>query len=1008
MRERKQNTDEPIKLYLQKIVEGYKDSLPEIWLGVDFTTFSGQKSLFDYQQEALQNALKALYLFYGIDKGDKSKFYMRYKRHGLTDDLSYSGEKALKYLRKNNYPIEDEKVSFEHFINRMSFWMATGSGKTLVIVKLLELLGYLMQKELIPKKGKDILFLTYREDLIEQFKRHVDEFNSARKSLYQINLITLKNYAESKQYSTSPYNQVLNVYYYRSDLISDKSKDKIVDYEQYDNNGNWYIILDEAHKGDKEESKRQIFYSILSRNGFMFNFSATFTDKRDYATCVYNFNLARFIEEGYGKHIYISKQNIKALESKETVLDTEKQKILLKILVLQTAISKVYDKIKKKNLNSLYHKPLLLVLVNSVNTEDSDLELFFREIGKVASGQIDHNILEEAKGELLFELTSDDFKLEFENTKLKQHLNLEEIIKAITYNDILECVFNSGSGGTIEVLKIPSNKQELIFKLKTSPKPFALMKIGDITEWIKTKLEGYEVSETFDNESYFKNINNNEDITILMGSRSFYEGWDSNRPNIILFINIGKGTDAKKFVLQSIGRGVRIEPLPNKKGRLSRLLDKQEVSEDTFGEIESLVNPLETLFVFGTKADNLKEVVETLKQEKSEISIGDLFEINPDVKDKELLIPVYSVSDKIIVEDQDIIKYPIHPDDYQMVKAYYNYIGEKVALVKYDCDVRVLKKIKEGFNGKEEDYFIWAEDRKIGNPEFLLQSIFKHFSNKTKEFKTFKKLEEEIIHFKRVSITADKLNSLKDKIEKVKKAKDKEMEISLIDKEFDEGKISREEYRKRIREIERDAVEEAEVVYSPNEKLKIKYLANHYYLPIVLTEAEKADFIKHIIKHKSEADFINELGDYLTQSKNFFTEFDWWFFSKIDETVDNVYIPYYNPKTNRIDKYNPDFIFWLKKGNEYIILFIDPKGTEHTEAYRKIDGFKRMFEGKEFLYGETVVKVKLLFKTDDISRVPKEYRNYWFDHISEIGERLGIRKAFNLSSGEFEQPPAKS
>jgi type III restriction enzyme len=46
-----------------------------------------------------------------------------------------------------------------------------------------------------------------------------------------------------------------------------------------------------------------------------------------------------------------------------------------------------------------------------------------------------------------------------------------------------------------------------------------------------------------------------------MGSRSFYEGWDSNRPNVANFINIGVGTDARKFILQSVGRGVRIEPL---------------------------------------------------------------------------------------------------------------------------------------------------------------------------------------------------------------------------------------------------------------------------------------------------------------------------------------------------------------------------------------------------------------------------------------------------------------
>jgi type III restriction enzyme len=33
------------------------------------------------------------------------------------------------------------------------------------------------------------------------------------------------------------------------------------------------------------------------------------------------------------------------------------------------------------------------------------------------------------------------------------------------------------------------------------------MKIGDITEWIKTKLTGYEINEKFDNESLFSNIN---------------------------------------------------------------------------------------------------------------------------------------------------------------------------------------------------------------------------------------------------------------------------------------------------------------------------------------------------------------------------------------------------------------------------------------------------------------------------------------------------------------------
>jgi len=130
-----------------------------------------------------------------------------------------------------------------------------------------------------------------------------------------------------------PKNEI-TVFYYRSDLISDEHKEKLVDFRNYDNNGKWYVLLDEAHKGDKEDSKRQILYSILSRNGFLFNFSATFTDPRDFATCVFNFNLSRFVEEGYGKHIYVSSAEIRAFRGQGNFAAIEKQQIVLKTLLL--------------------------------------------------------------------------------------------------------------------------------------------------------------------------------------------------------------------------------------------------------------------------------------------------------------------------------------------------------------------------------------------------------------------------------------------------------------------------------------------------------------------------------------------------------------------------------------------------------------------------------------------------------------------------------------------------
>jgi type III restriction enzyme len=733
-------------LYLQNIVQDIsEDTLPAEWLDVDLATFSENKRLFDFQQNALTNALKALYLFYEEKRAIKTNLFACYQNNGLIEDLSYTireDSKALQYLEEysDDYPEENGKISFEYFINRMSFWMATGSGKTLVIVKLIEMLGELIYKELLPKK--EILFLTYRDDLLDQFKVHVEEFNSYHSDI-KINLKSLKEYETTKYDNLLPFaRNEITVFYYRSDLITDQEKDKQVDFRTYDNHGNWYIVLDEAHKGDREESKRQMFYNILSRNGFLFNFSATFTDERDFATCVYNYNLAEYVKNGYGKHVYLSGEDITAFRKNEDFTEIQKQRIVLKILILHTIIKLHYEHIKGYD---VYHNPLLLTLVNSVNTEDSDLELFFKELAHFAKNPTDTALFEEVKEELIKELESQP-KTFFDEKKIEYN---DKIIDRVSVADVLKYVFNAETNGNIEVLMLPGNKQELIFKLTTSDKPFALIKIGDISEWLKNKLSGYTVIESFDNESYFKNINNDDsDINILMGSRSFYEGWDSNRPNIVLFINIGTGTDAKKFVLQSTGRGVRIQPVKDKRQRLIFLYNSGQIDEDLFNKIKGYYKPLETLFVFGTNASNLKEIVATLKAEKKDKSLGDLFDINPEIKEKHraLLIPVYKDSEEIIANQKEPQKFEINEKDYHLVKNYFNLIEDEIAAIKFNPSITVLQKIKDAFNGQCTRYFLFSDTASINNPELLLKKIFYHFDQTSKEFEKFKTLENEIIH----------------------------------------------------------------------------------------------------------------------------------------------------------------------------------------------------------------------------------------------------------------------
>ncbi|MEG3066495.1 hypothetical protein [Acetomicrobium sp.] len=142
---------------------------------------------------------------------------------------------------------------------------------------------------------------------------------------------------------------------------------------------------------------------------------------------------------------------------------------------------------------------------------------------------------------------------------------------------------------------------------------------------MREELAGYEVQERFEDESYFENLNKEEsEINILMGSRSFYEGWDSNRPNVINFINIGMGEDAKKFILQSVGRGVRIQPIKNKRKRLLQLYNAGEIDKDLFDLLKDKAFPMETLFIFGTNREALVTVIQELKKEKSKESVTQL------------------------------------------------------------------------------------------------------------------------------------------------------------------------------------------------------------------------------------------------------------------------------------------------------------------------------------------------------------------------------------------------
>jgi hypothetical protein len=261
------------------------------------------------------------------------------------------------------------------------------------------------------------------------------------------------------------------------------------------------------------------------------------------------------------------------------------------------------------------------------------------------------------------------------------------------------------------------------------------------------------------------------------------------------------------------------------------------------------------------------------------------------------------------------------------------------------------------------------------------------------EFDGLKSLEEEIKHYKYIKVYLKDLNDVRDleeKVELVRSYKDPATSEKELQGKFKGGQISLDEYTERIKETAR-MIGQARVRYEAKD-LEIKHIAAHYYNPLIMAPSDKVEYIKHIIKVPSEVRFIRDLETYLASPGNEFKEFDWWLFSKIDETLDEVYIPYFDPNVNKVRSYHPDFIFWLQKGADYFIVFVDPKGLSYTDYLNKIDGCKWIFEDgngpKMIPHDGLNVRVLTFLYTDDAKKVPGGPKDYWVDNLGTVLTRL--------------------
>lgn len=933
-------------LILNQIITDEFSNHSDLFENLDFQTFTKNIFLQSYQQEALKYALIALRLFYQKNSNTLINKYHNY----------------IKEININE-------------INRASFWMATGSGKTIVMIKLIVLLESLFKsREFI---RRPIMLLVPNDKILSQFKNLINEYNNFSSKI--INVKDLKDFENSYGYS-SLLDEII-IYIARSDLIDDAenvgkdSKAKRLDYRNYFNELGWYIFLDEAHKGDSKDSVRKKYYyelanglekSLNSTKGFIFNFSATFNDDIDMQTCAFNYNLECFNKEGYGKNIAVLNSDLSVFKNNQN--DEDKIKRIIEGFIIFCAIKQSKENLfteflkLKIDKDLQYHNPLMIAVSDKVNSKEAGIKIYFETILKILNSKIDEkyfsNIIESLYSKLQNQETY------FEGSNFSD--NFLKIIKNIKLNDLRKNIFYSEKISNVEACKIKGNLKELVFKSKNSTKPFLLLNIGDIKEWEREHILelGIDIGEDL-SQSYFDSINEvNSPINIMIGSKVFAEGWDSNRVNMISFINIGS-KNAIKYVLQTIGRGVRIEPFKNIRKRLEKC---DNLEYDIKKKLYSQNEGLETLFIMASdeKAINfILKQIETLMDKKSLKGFKKINSLEP------LFVPKYQ-------ESLEFNKnYKISKVDFEEFKSYLKSFDEDIFILSQnartqDMGFSTLKKIQY-----QQNIEIVGNKTNL-KPQNTFKIIDNFFNSGSKELKNYQNLSDEICHFNKFLSTFDDhtIEEINSKIKEILDVKKDKM-IDELKLRLQKNEISIDEYTKKVELYFMESPKTAKIC---GYKLD-STLSQYYYAPLVIDEKNEGKII-YAIREKSEIDFLKDLKKFL-QFDNALKNYEWCF-CKLVENVDNIYIPYFDEESQNMRKFYPDFIFWLREKNtkKYKIFFIDPKGLRNERnALFKIEGFENIFKTQKAK--DLNIEVRLVYYNKDNYQSPS-LKSYVENRIEDI------------------------
>lgn len=506
-------------------------------------------------------------------------------RAALTQALNDLREQAFAYLPEVQ-PAE---------LNRLALWMATGSGKTLMLQ--LNALQFLRHAPgILGQMPQRVLLLTPNETLSAQHR--------AELSLSGLDDITLGRTLEITELTK------LYLPEHKNGQRNRVKEGVSVCTDQYP--GPNLLLVDEGHKGGKSNSgdesafreRRQALVGTHERfpvegvPGFEFEYSATFAQIadgdagffNDYARCtVFDYGYRRFHDDGFGK----SPRSLVTHDSHAQDL------VLAAALVAFWRQVRYFAGDASRAQRYRLSPPLAVFVGQSVTGKSQDVVQLVAFLARFAAcagfaRKLLAQVLDTANAiqQALFAAQLD--------------LAAERTMGAIALHAQM-CTDLFGGQGQLAVR--PLSKDELGIRLPgaQADRWFGTAYVGDASKLALALQAAGVVVEEADavTGSLFGRLTDLPEVKFLVGSRKFIEGWSSFRVSTLGLLQIGRNAGTQ--VIQLFGRGVRLSGVG---GRLQRASHVPELGPHPAG-----IDLGETLYVFGVKAEYVQTWLDTLARE---------------------------------------------------------------------------------------------------------------------------------------------------------------------------------------------------------------------------------------------------------------------------------------------------------------------------------------------------------------------------------------------------------